>query len=229
MFRDPSVVLSLVAVLMAIGLFLWIAWNIEEIHKIPELVSDVELLKATAYRDPLTGLFTGWHLQEVALPTALRTQDRTSVIVADLDAFKKTNDTEGHAAGDRLLVRAAGAIRQAVPRRTDAVGRWYRHGDEFGIVLPGADSERAAEVAIRVFNALQEANIPASMSVLCTERLDGRPTVARLIDQADELLRQAKKLGRGMVVGMREDGLSYRLHPSPLPAIPGEEGPVHAS
>ena len=76
-----------------------------------------------------------------------------SVVVIDLDHFKRINDTFGHAEGDRALALAAAALRDVV-RETDAVGRLG--GEEFVLVLPGVDAAAAREAAERARIALAE-------------------------------------------------------------------------
>lgn len=76
-----------------------------------------------------------------------------SLLFVDLDGFKSLNDTLGHEAGDAALVGVAAALRSAVPAHEGLCCRWG--GDEFAVLLPQADRDRAEQVATRLEQALQ--------------------------------------------------------------------------
>src|SRR5262249_15630239 len=87
---------------------------------------------------------------------SLRTADLpTSVIVIDLDHFKRVNDHRGHHIGDRVL-QTVGEILRAQTRNTDGLGRWG--GEEFVLVCPGASLARAAELAEKLRRRILETN-----------------------------------------------------------------------
>jgi diguanylate cyclase (GGDEF)-like protein len=102
-----------------------------------------------ARTDELTGLANRRSFNErLARATAARRPDgRLAVLVIDLDDFKAVNDTLGHHYGDELLRMVAPRLRQVV-RSEDTVARLG--GDEFGVLLAGADADRAAQVAERL-------------------------------------------------------------------------------
>ena len=118
-------------------------------------LTDAHTLAAVhqARHDPLTGLANrGLFLDRVARElTAAGSRRATSVLFVDLDRFKTVNDTLGHAAGDELLVTVASRICTAL-RDGDLTGRLG--GDEFAVLLPGAGSRLAAQIADRVLTAL---------------------------------------------------------------------------
>ncbi len=112
-------------------------------------------LYSMATLDPLTGAFARgffdkWLLRE--LRTALRSQAPLAMLMVDLDAMKRINDTAGHLAGDQALVALGKALRQAT-RTTDIVGRYG--GDEFAVVLPQSEAAGAEVVARRVLTLLK--------------------------------------------------------------------------
>lgn len=88
--------------------------------------------------------------------------DPTAIVVIDLDGLKRTNDEQGHAAGDELIRRAAEAISQAV-HGSDAVARLG--GDEFGVLLRDCTATAAEHRVETIRRSLREAGVPASMGV----------------------------------------------------------------
>jgi diguanylate cyclase (GGDEF)-like protein len=123
-----------------------------------------------------------------------------SVLVLDLDYFKKLNDSRGHAAGDDALARVAGVLRKTA-RKTDLVARLG--GEEFGLLLPGCstrDAERIAEEVRR--NIEQESQhwdcaitVSVGVATVSGQVVDGN----RLVQTADEALYAAKRSGRNRV------------------------------
>ena len=121
-----------------------------------------------------------------------RRRGRCSVVVIDLDHFKRINDTFGHAEGDRALALAAAALRDVV-RETDAVGRLG--GEEFVLVLPGVDAAAAREAAERARVAISEVQI-GGRQLACSAGLACHPDDAAdapgLLMAADAALYAAK-------------------------------------
>ena len=126
-----------------------------------------------------------------------------SLFLIDVDYFKQLNDIAGHPAGDACLIRIAGALRAALPRSTDVLGRYG--GDEFAAILPNTDASAAQVVAERLCEAVRMLAIdhPATASGHATvslgigscARVAGEhPT--RLLAAADSALYKAKAAGR---------------------------------
>jgi diguanylate cyclase (GGDEF)-like protein len=114
--------------------------------------------------DPLTGSLNRRGFAErfeAELNASERSGQPLGLLQIDLDRFKQINDTQGHAAGDELLIWVVRTL-QDLLRPTDWVGRLG--GDEFAILLPGASRGNAAEVADRVRYALTE-RAPASIGI----------------------------------------------------------------
>jgi len=111
---------------------------------------ELDALRAMSAQDPLTGLKNRRYFDErlaSELDRAVRRRESLSLLVIDLDGFKALNDTQGHLAGDECLRRVARLLEVAV-REHDIVCRIG--GDEFAVILPGADEEGARYVAKRI-------------------------------------------------------------------------------
>jgi diguanylate cyclase (GGDEF)-like protein len=156
-------------------------------------------LQTLAETDPLTSLlnrraFRERLRREIAGASPKRA---LSLCLIDLDGFKHVNDTEGHGAGDDLLVEIARVLTR-IARETDHVGRLG--GDEFALLLPGVDASSAAAVAARLQSGITEAGrasaVTASIGVVTTvERVDCN----ELITLADQMMYRAKAGGRSQV------------------------------
>src|SRR3989344_6644067 len=126
--------------------------------RIKELEQEIEVLKTLVLFDPLTGLYTRNGFKEEVTPffheieyaRSHPDQRRSLVIHAlsllfiDIDNFKALNDTQGHAAGDRVL-RKTGEIIERNVRASDFVGRWG--GEEIVVALLGADEKEGKDIA----------------------------------------------------------------------------------
>jgi diguanylate cyclase (GGDEF)-like protein len=157
--------------------------------------------------DVLTGLANRRRLEETLereVTRALRFDAPLSVIMLDLDHFKRVNDTHGHRAGDAVLT-AVGEVVTSQLREVDAAGRYG--GEELLLILPEATLEGAHTVAERVRGAIaacvvhydgQRLRVTASAG--CATLVPGAPRTAdRLVYAADAALYRAKKLGRDRV------------------------------
>jgi diguanylate cyclase (GGDEF)-like protein len=110
--------------------------------------------------DGLTGVPNRRHFLELAdveYKRAQRNHQPLSLVVLDVDHFKSINDEHGHATGDEVLRRLAAIMRDHV-RRIDVVGRIG--GEEFAVMMPGADASRAGEVVERICAVIREETIP---------------------------------------------------------------------
>lgn len=161
-----------------------------------------ERLRAEAYRDALTGLPNRRFLDETlesAVANARRTGAPLSVVVFDLDRFKRLNDTHGHEVGDAALIRVATAVRPLV-REEDVVGRFG--GEEFLILVPNGDHTVAATVAERAREAIARVQLdpggPITASFGVASLRDGDEG-SDLVRRADARLYRAKRAGRNRV------------------------------
>ncbi|WIM93572.1 diguanylate cyclase [Actinoplanes oblitus] len=154
-------------------------------------------LEQMAYTDTLTGLSNrrAWQSRFAELLAAARADGQPlAVAIADLDHFKRYNDTYGHPAGDDLLITAAAAFRSQL-RDGDLIARWG--GEEFVIALPGCGDAAAAEILDR----LRAATPAAETCSVGYAVWDGAEPSERLLERADNALYAAKSAGRDMVRG----------------------------
>jgi two-component system cell cycle response regulator len=162
-------------------------------------------LALASRRDPLTGLpnrraFEEDLAREVA--RAERSGTPLAVVTLDVDRFKAVNDAHGHAAGDAVL-RAVAARAEGAIRAGDVLARLG--GEEFGILLPGADLARAVDAAERIRSTLAAAPVEAAGRALAVTASFGCAALARgeagdaLVARADARLYDAKHAGRNRV------------------------------
>jgi diguanylate cyclase (GGDEF)-like protein len=167
-------------------------------------------LRSQSVRDPLTSLYNRRYLEETLpreLARAERDRSSLSVIVIDVDHFKRFNDRHGHQAGDAVL-REVGRTLAAHVRASDVACRYG--GEEFVVVLPGASLDqavskaealRAAVAQLRVLHAGMPLDpLTASFGVSASPPLERDGT--SLIRAADEALYAAKRAGRDRVVAV---------------------------
>jgi diguanylate cyclase (GGDEF)-like protein len=177
------------------------------LYLLDQLVAARESLRELATHDPLTKLLNRGAIVELLgteLGRAERERTSIGVVLADLDHFKRINDTHGHLAGDHVLREAAEAMRSSI-RPYDAVGRYG--GEEFLLVLPGCDQINAVSHAERLRLLLNRlvVNVPSGeirftasfgVTVVGPETPADAETA---IDIADSALYAAKRGGRNRV------------------------------
>jgi len=163
-----------------------------------------------AVTDQLTGLhnrrYMTSHLRDL-IERSKVSGEPLSVIIADLDHFKQVNDTFGHDVGDHVLLEFAGRLAANV-RAVDAACRYG--GEEFVVIMPGADVDSARSVAERVRRSVMDEpvsmpgqaayELTVSLGVTQMERGDD---LVRLLKRADQALYAAKARGRNRVVVAR--------------------------
>src|SRR4051812_39472463 len=153
-----------------------------------------EAQQQLASRDPLTGLLNHREFQEAVareLEECRRHGGAMSVVLLDLDDFKRVNDTSGHAAGDSVLKAAAEGLKRA-SRASDQAFRL--RGDELALVLPRTSSRQAIPVAERAAMSMNEIDRRVSVSYGIGEWPADGPTKDSLLRHADERLYAMKRL-----------------------------------
>jgi len=162
------------------------------------------MVERQALVDGLTGLANRRAATDALHAEAARAQrleTPLSVVLADLDEFKDVNDVHGHAVGDEVLRVFAEVLRETL-RESDVASRWG--GEEFLLLLPGADEEGAAQLADRVRRGLAARNIPGVPGLRVTASFGvaeyaGETNTEQLVAAADSALYRAKRAGKDRV------------------------------
>ncbi|MEE4277718.1 MAG: diguanylate cyclase, partial [Halieaceae bacterium] len=166
-------------------------------------------LERLAVEDGLTGALNrrGFERQvREALSRARRTKESVSLLMMDIDFFKRINDSHGHEVGDRALVAVTGAIRSQL-RDYDLLGRIG--GEEFAVLLPNTSLDDGLRAAERILAAVRGRDIVLSdgKALHCTVSIgvsaaqgDAVSTLDELLRPADEALYRAKGEGRNRVL-----------------------------
>jgi diguanylate cyclase (GGDEF)-like protein len=172
-----------------------------------QLEGALDEIRALTITDALTGCFNRRYLDErlrEEVARCRRSGHPLSVIIADIDHFKRINDTYGHPGGDEVLRGTARILREEMRDQVDWVARLG--GEEFVVLLPDATLEAAGAVAERMRVALQSAvfthdgrtiRITSSFGVACMGPED---TPESLLARADAMLYRAKERQRNLVV-----------------------------
>ncbi len=170
---------------------------------------DHELLMHMAYRDGLTGLFNYRAFDEMLRAEedrSSRYRTNFSLMMIDIDHFKRVNDGYGHPIGDMVLKALAEKLGQCV-RRSDRVFRYG--GEEFAIILPHTGLEKARKLAERIRTTVERMSfiggLQITISIGISQYSDG-VTPGDLVKRADMGLYLAKNRGRNMV-GTVEDSI----------------------
>ena len=180
------------------------------------IIDDNQQLRAEAQRlhqdlrtDTLTGLFNYRHFSEALEGEMERTQRSrvpTSMLLIDIDFFKKVNDTWGHEVGNQALQHLAALLKQQI-RKIDIACRYG--GEEFTVILPSTPLYLAMEVAERLRQAIEntplefkEGTLPLTVSI-GVESYRAEMVISRdeFVHLTDGYLYQAKQDGRNRVCG----------------------------
>ncbi len=164
------------------------------------LSARVDELHLKSVTDGLTGAYTHGYLQEILELEIQRTLTHStplSVMMIDIDDFKRINDSHGHLFGDRVIKETAETISANV-RSDDILGRYG--GDEFVVIMPGADASTALHVAGRARVGISKNGYLATISVgVATVEGPGQETPSGILHRADMNLYQAKHDGKNCV------------------------------
>ncbi len=203
-----AVLLVFALALAAVGLFSLRQRRRHEDDALSEAESARDEAERRSHTDALTGLYSRRHVVD-AITAELARSDRTgvppSILMLDLDNFRRINTVYGHAVGDRVLSVVARRL-QGRLRGYDVLGRWG--GEEFIVLAPGVPDDatllRLAEQIRRLVGQLpvaidEETLLPVTVSVGAVRAGDALRSVEGLVDCANRALAAAKRLGRDRV------------------------------
>jgi diguanylate cyclase (GGDEF)-like protein len=163
-------------------------------------------LQAAARTDAKTGLLNAaaWQREaDTEIARAMRTGESLAVLLIDIDHFKRVNDAHGHLTGDQVLIGVAGTLVNQL-REYDLVGRFG--GEEFVVLVPGADTLEACRVAERLRSRVRRLSVPAADDTVAVTvsvgvalfRTHGHDLL-ELLASADLALYRAKRSGRDRI------------------------------
>ncbi len=165
-------------------------------------------VKKEAIYDTLTGLVNRRYFEEritAEAKKAFLNGSALSIIMVDIDHFKRVNDTFGHAAGDKVLREVGSLLKSSVRRQDDMVARYG--GEEFVLVLPGVTLEPASTIAERIRRSFQDTPIDigeTQLHLTISLGISNFPihrvkSKEELVKMADLALYEAKRRGRNRV------------------------------
>lgn len=197
-----SSMIALAAGILLFGLFYWLVGRVGA-----QLESRSRMLADLAMRDGLTKLLNHrmfYTLLEKEVARAQRYDKPLSLLMLDIDYFKRVNDTYGHVAGDMILTGLSSVISSQV-RNVDSVCRYG--GEEISVILPETGMETAAQMAERIrsateehrFDIGQEQSIAITVSIGAASLPPQQTSVEKLVAAADKALYEAKEGGRNRV------------------------------
>ena len=193
MARRPDTLILSAALMLAVTLFSGAVVQSDREHRIHAVV------------DPLTGLFNRMalhqHFGDIQQQARVVGQSPPiGFLLMDIDHFKAVNDHHGHQTGDRVLHGVASVLR----RQLRAFDQAYRiGGEEFVVVLAGADRDRTVQIAEHLRACVAEAEpagLPVTISIGVATSPDGPCELDELYRRADSALYAAKNAGRNRVI-----------------------------
>lgn len=169
-------------------------------------------LQSYSRTDGLTGLYNRAYWQECLekeFDRFNRLQEVSSLVMFDIDHFKRVNDTYGHQAGDLVIQTIANTLK-AHARKTDVVGRYG--GEEYGAILAGTSGENAVIFAERLRSAVEatvmeygDQKLSVTISLGISEITHNQDTPLEWLEESDKALYKSKQSGRNWVTLYDED------------------------
>lgn len=200
--KTPIAVVAVTASL-ASSLLLYIGMAMQlETHAREHLLRTNAQLTRQAFTDGLTGIANRRHLENIALVELARARRHgwaLTVLLIDIDHFKRVNDRFGHAAGDNVLRETAQRMLVGL-RSHDVLARWG--GEEFALLLPHCSPTDAEKVAERILNSLRQTTLPAleggrvTVSIGIAAARHDDDDFQAVVARADRALYRAKDAGR---------------------------------
>jgi diguanylate cyclase (GGDEF)-like protein len=173
--------------------------QMEKRLKLQELARD---LRFQATTDQLTGLYNRLKFDQALaaeMSRSMRYETSLSLVLYDVDNFKAVNDAHGHQIGDKVLIQLSRFV-PSLLRNADLLARWG--GEEFVVLMPGSDGEKAYQAAEKLRKAIAQVKFDEIGTVTCSfgvaQYVHGE-AAETLISRADEALYRAKLNGRNQV------------------------------
>lgn len=193
--------MTIMALVYLVGRERWVhdRVQLEKRLELEELARNLDLRAAT---DPLTGLFNRRKFDRELAAEILRAQrykTPLSLVLFDIDHFKKINDTHGHQIGDQVLIELSRFVTANI-RNSDVLARWG--GEEFVILCPGCNGPMACQLAENLRGSIRTLIIDGAGTMTCSfgvAQFEEGDTPDSLIARADDALYRAKMNGRNMV------------------------------
>jgi len=223
--QDLILSLALLAVILVLGAFVLrqarhtLSYQDELTRLRDKLTAANRSLENLAQSDGLTGVANRRHFDRMltkSLQQAKITAQPLSLILFDIDYFKRYNDTYGHVAGDDCLKKVAAVLNSAVQRQQELTARYG--GEEFAIILPGHSLSAALRLAEQIIEEVNQLHIPhittalpqrqITLSAGCAVHLPEDPPDEEqaLIQRADKALYRAKREGRNCARSEKRSG-----------------------
>ncbi|MFV9510257.1 diguanylate cyclase domain-containing protein [Tepidibacillus sp. LV47] len=158
-----------------------------------------EQLQKAAITDYLTDLYNRAYF-DAKMQESLKNDDLGSLVLFDIDDFKKINDTYGHHVGDQILIQMANIIKGSI-RSTDIASRWG--GEEIALYLPQVDTDIAKQIGDRILKKVSQETFPrttVSAGIATWKQGDQDLNVISLVRHADLALYSAKNSGKNQLV-----------------------------
>jgi len=168
------------------------------------ILRDKELLEEEVRRlsitDDLTGLYNHRHFYKKLEAEMVRAQRQNlplSLLMFDLDNFKRYNDTHGHIEGDRVLEKIGKIVSQCIRQKVDS---GYRYGgDEFAVILIGVKADRASEIAERIRTLVENAKLGDITISIGLAEYNSDGNIEQFVKSADEAMYVAKGQGGNQI------------------------------
>jgi diguanylate cyclase (GGDEF)-like protein/putative nucleotidyltransferase with HDIG domain len=168
--------------------------------------------KHQLYTDPLTGLYNRRYFQEEIYKLDHENNLPISIIMADINGLKLTNDIFGHSSGDLLIQKSAQILKNAC-RNSDIVVRLG--GDEFVIILPRTNSMHAEDIMERIKNQLMDVHIKSfqcSISLGYDTKLTAEEDIFKVMNEAEDKMYSDKTLNRRNISSATIHSIMHTLH-----------------
>ena len=200
-FVEAGLLSALVVLLVSVLFISFITLRITE---------PIKIMLDKVHYDGLTGIYNRRYFDENLnrlLKSLSRSNGTLSLMMIDIDFFKKYNDTYGHSKGDDCLKIVAETLMQGIKRADDFIARYG--GEEFAVVMPNTGEKGAESIANELLESIRSCNIPHKKSDIAdhvtisigvtTGNVDHTQTPDDYVKQADEMLYKSKQDGRNRI------------------------------